>query len=71
MVHFLGDSRSAGGKKVMTEEQARSVVSKLMTQLPPLPEPWGIDELCEQLAEQRGRELLVYPVDLPALPFGL
>jgi hypothetical protein len=42
-----------------------------MRQLPPLPEPWRIDELCMRLAEQRGRELVVYPADLPALPFGL
>ncbi len=55
----------------MAGEQARATVEKLMMQLPSLPEPWGIDELCERLAEQRGRELVVYPADLPALPFGL
>lgn len=55
----------------MTWEYARDVVAELMAQLPPVPEPWGIDELCQRLAQQRGRELVICPVDLPALPFGL
>jgi hypothetical protein len=42
-----------------------------MMQLPPVPKPWRIDELCERLAEQRGRELVLCRVDLPALPFAL
>jgi hypothetical protein len=71
MAYFPGVARSDGEKKVMVGDQAHAAVTKLMMQLPPLPEPWGIDELCEQLAEQRGRELVVYPADLPALPFGL
>jgi hypothetical protein len=55
----------------MVGEQVSAAVARLMVQLPPVPEPWGIDKLCERLAEQRGRELVVYPTDLPALPFGL
>ncbi|MGH3826560.1 MAG: hypothetical protein ACRDQX_05205 [Pseudonocardiaceae bacterium] len=70
-MYFPGDAHLAGGKKVMIGEQARAAATKLMTQLPPMPEPWGVDKLCERLAEQRGRELVVYPADLPALPFGL
>lgn len=55
----------------MAWEHARTVVRKLIRQLPPVPEPWEIDELCQRLAEQRGRELVVYPANVPALPFGL
>jgi hypothetical protein len=66
MAYFPGVARSDG-----VEEQEPAAVTKLMGQLPPLPEPWGIDELCARLAEQRGRELVVYSANLPALPFGL
>lgn len=71
MAYFPDIARSVGGKNVMVGDQAHAAVTKLMRQLPPVPEPWGIDELCERLAEKRGRELVVYPADLPALPFGL
>jgi hypothetical protein len=46
-------------------------VDALTAQLRVLPNPWDIAVLCERLAEQRGRPLLLRPVDLPAFPFGL
>jgi hypothetical protein len=46
-------------------------VDALTAQLRVLPNPWDIAVLCDQLAEQRGRPLLLRPVDLPAFPFGL
>ncbi|GAA1217960.1 hypothetical protein GCM10009665_04810 [Kitasatospora nipponensis] len=55
----------------MTNRHVRAVAAGLMAKLPDLPRPWGIEELCDALAQQRGRPLTVHPVDLPGLPFGL
>jgi hypothetical protein len=46
-------------------------VAALTVQLRVLPNPWDIVVLCDRLAEQRNRPLLLRPVDLPAFPFGL
>jgi hypothetical protein len=46
-------------------------VAALTTQLRVLPNPWDIAVLCDWLAEQRGRPLLLWPIDFPAFPFGL
>src|SRR5437879_5289097 len=46
-------------------------VAALTAQLRVLPNPWDIAVLCDRLAEQRNRPLLLRPVDLPAFPFGL
>ncbi|GLZ28874.1 hypothetical protein Lesp02_10640 [Lentzea sp. NBRC 105346] len=46
-------------------------LDELVAMLPPLPEPWDVAELCRRLADQRKRPLLLHPIDLPALPFGL
>lgn len=43
----------------------------MVGQLPPLPSPWSIRELCDRLAAQRQRELLLHPMTLSALPLGL
>lgn len=46
-------------------------VAALTAQLRVLPNPWDIAVLCDWLAEQRKRPLLLRPIDLPAFPFGL
>ncbi|CAM3810015.1 hypothetical protein KIPE111705_26115 [Kibdelosporangium persicum] len=55
----------------MTWKQARAEAVGLMAELPPLPRPWRIEDLCTSLAERRGRPLLLLELDLAALPFGL
>jgi hypothetical protein len=55
----------------MAWRQTRTAATALIARLPPLPDPWSVDELCSGLAEQRGRELVLHPCDEPALPFGL
>jgi hypothetical protein len=55
----------------MGRRRADGVVDELIALLPPLPDPWDVGVLCERLAAQRGRPLLLHPIDLPALPFGL
>jgi hypothetical protein len=55
----------------MTWKQARAEAVDLMAELPPLPRPWRIEDLCASLAERRGRPLLLLELDLAALPFGL
>ncbi|WP_222598306.1 ImmA/IrrE family metallo-endopeptidase [Lentzea tibetensis] len=50
---------------------ADGVIEELVALLPALPDPWDVGVLCERLSEQRGRPLLLHPIDLPALPFGL
>jgi hypothetical protein len=54
-----------------TRRDVLASVDALTAQLRVLPNPWDIAVLCDQLAEQRGRPLLLRPVDLPAFPFGL
>ncbi|MFI6098108.1 hypothetical protein ACIA8G_21320 [Lentzea sp. NPDC051213] len=51
--------------------QSDGVIDELIALLPPLPDPWDVSVLCDRLAEQRGRPLLLHSIDLPALPFGL
>jgi hypothetical protein len=55
----------------MSWKQARAAAVVLMADLPPLPRPWRIEDLCAALAEARGRPLLLHELDLAALPFGL
>lgn len=55
----------------MSWKQARAAAVVLMAELPPLPRPWRIEDLCSALAEARGRPLLLHELDLAALPFGL
>lgn len=43
----------------------------LVEALGPLPVPWNIDDLCISLATRRRRALLLHPMNVPALPFGL
>jgi hypothetical protein len=52
-------------------QEVLASVAALTAQLRVLPNPWNIAVLCDQLAEQRGRPLLLWPIDLPAFPFGL
>nr|WP_052477837.1 hypothetical protein [Kibdelosporangium sp. MJ126-NF4]CEL14359.1 hypothetical protein [Kibdelosporangium sp. MJ126-NF4]CTQ88725.1 hypothetical protein [Kibdelosporangium sp. MJ126-NF4] len=54
-----------------TWKQARAEAAVLMADLPPLPRPWRIEDLCVTLARRRGRPLLLHELDLAALPFGL
>jgi hypothetical protein len=54
-----------------TRQEVLASVAALTAQLSVLPNPWDIALLCDQLAEQRGRPLLLWPIDLPAFPFGL
>lgn len=50
----------------------RAEAAALIPYLLPIPQPWrSVDELCRQLSERRGRELLIHALSLPALPFGL
>lgn len=55
----------------MAWRRVKTAATALIAQLPALPQPWSVDELCERLAEQRGRDVVVHPANLPALPFGL
>ena len=55
----------------MISRQARNTATALMAQLPPIPEPWSMDTLCQRLLAQRGRALVLHSLNLPALPFGL
>jgi len=61
----------------MTEERTDQagrldeIVVILVNQLPQLPVPWSVEELCKRVAEQRRRPLHLHAVDVPALPFGL
>jgi len=55
----------------MTRKQVRAAATALVAYLPPIPQPWSVDELCRRLAEQRGRVMLVHSLELPSLPFGL
>lgn len=55
----------------MRRGQVEADVVALITQLPCLPQPWNIDDLCNRLAQRRRRPIMVHPLDLPALPFGL
>ncbi|ALG10841.1 hypothetical protein [Kibdelosporangium phytohabitans] len=57
--------------QAMTWKQARTEATVLVAELPPLPRPWRIEELCAALARRRGRPLLLHELDLAALPFGL
>jgi hypothetical protein len=43
----------------------------LIASLPPIPQPWSIDELCRLLAAQRNRTLMLHALNVPGLPFGL
>jgi hypothetical protein len=62
--------RGDEGMKSARQDVLASVAA-LTAQLRVLPDPWDIAVLCERLAEQRNRPLLLRPVDLPAFPFGL
>jgi hypothetical protein len=55
----------------MTDSQIDAEVACLIAELPAVPQPWSINKLCKRLAAQRDRELLLHPLRIPALPFGL
>lgn len=55
----------------MAKEQLRVQATALVTNLPPIPQPWSVDELCRRLTEQRSRMIVVHSLDLPSLPFGV
>ncbi|MDV6277536.1 hypothetical protein R3Q06_29015 [Rhodococcus erythropolis] len=46
-------------------------VEDLIQALGPLPTAWNIEELCLSLSTRRRRPLVLHPMNLPALPFGL
>ncbi|MFC9767695.1 hypothetical protein [Rhodococcus jostii] len=50
---------------------ATASAADLVAALGPLPTPWNIEELCASLATERDRALILHPMNLPALPFGL
>jgi hypothetical protein len=52
-------------------KSAADAAFTLMKQLPSIPVPWNVGELCERLAERRGRSLLLHRLTIPALPSGL
>lgn len=55
----------------MANKQVWAIAEELAAHLPELPQPWGIEKLCEALEQTRGRPLRLHPVDLPALPSGV
>jgi hypothetical protein len=55
----------------MSWEQWGVEAASLIARLPAIPHPWSIDELCDRLAAQRGRELVLHSLNMPALPLGL
>lgn len=55
----------------MTGKPMGFEVADLIAGLPEVPQPWSIDKLCKRLTLQRGRELQLHSLHIPALPFGL
>ncbi|SFQ71254.1 hypothetical protein SAMN05421810_11434 [Amycolatopsis arida] len=55
----------------MASRHVRSLAGKLVARLPDLPRPWDVEVLCQELARNRSRPLLLHPVDIPAFPFGM
>lgn len=55
----------------MADKQLQAEVSALLKLLPQLPSPWDVDQFCQSLAHQRGRQLTIHAMDIPALPFGV
>ena len=53
--------RTLEGESPMAWSHARSSALELIVQLPPIPHPWSISELCQRLAQRRDRALLVQP----------
>ncbi len=55
----------------MTWKKLRAAALGLIAELPPMPRPWSVDELCRRVAARRGRPMLLHALTIPALPFGL
>jgi hypothetical protein len=55
----------------MNRRQMRAAVTTLIEQLGPIPRPWRVDDLVRGLELARGRRILLHPMRIPALPFGL
>jgi hypothetical protein len=58
-------------RNLASSYRGHEAAAALVEQLPPLPSPWSVRELCDRLAAQRQRELLLHPMTLSALPLGL
>lgn len=55
----------------MTPKQLRCLVTRLLSELPPIPQPWDIHAFCEEIAKVRRRPLTLHAVELIGFPSAM